>query len=61
MKEDLKKKKIPILKASSYSLVGVDLLSFVTLGAGFRVAQLVLICLPPSHCPPICCMAFSAS
>lgn len=28
---------------------------------GFLVAQLVRICLPPNHCPPICWMAFSAS
>lgn len=34
----------------------------MVLGAGgFLVAQLVLICLPPNHCPPICWMAFSAS
>lgn len=37
-------------------------LSQVVFGAGgFLVAQLVRICLPPNHWPPICWMAFSAS
>lgn len=45
----------------SRSPVNDNILSLVVLGAGFLVAQLVLICLPPSHCPPICWMAFSAS
>lgn len=39
-----------------------NLLSCVLLGAGgLRVAQLVLICRPPNHWPPICTIAFSAS
>lgn len=54
--EDLlqeKKENLPNLHSHSLSLV--------VFGAGFLVAQLVLICLPPNHCPPICWMAFSAS
>lgn len=40
----------------------INLLSCVLLGAGgLRVAQLVLICRPPNHWPPICTIAFSAS
>lgn len=52
-KKGKRKENLPNLHSHSLSLV--------VFGAGFLVAQLVLICLPPNHCPPICWMAFSAS
>lgn len=45
-KKGKRKENLPNLHSHSLSLV--------VFGAGFLVAQLVLICLPPNHCPPIC-------